>query len=275
MSGTIRGTWDLSRREGVPATPSETYHGSPRQRQRFTRFHPDGHGSRLRIVLVEVSLWTLGVFILAFCYARRPLALLLAIYIAFYAAMITRNMIAQSIHVTLSPLCRLPGATLLDLPFCGPAPSPITLDKSSQPVMSDFDSFINLQGKVEQVFEKSASIISSPNQMKRSETTIRDLRTLVKSSDLPLRWELVREFDGYIRTSRRSTTSLQEFIGHCDSAIDSIISINQWILGGEDFPTSPEPGVTSRFSTWFYYPTRYSAKPYGGILASALQKSAT
>ena len=55
---------------------------------------------------------------MAFRYAQRPLAVLLAIYLLCGGLIMVQNMVTQSLFVSLSPLCRIPGASYLDLPFC-------------------------------------------------------------------------------------------------------------------------------------------------------------
>ncbi|KFH47708.1 hypothetical protein ACRE_014580 [Hapsidospora chrysogenum ATCC 11550] len=224
--------------------------------------------------LLDVMLWVLGVIALAFRYAQRPLALLLAIYVSFGAIIMAQNMATRSIHVSLAPICRLPGAGLLHLPFC---PSPLTPSPGgpaddAEPRVLEFDDLMGVQGKLEEVLEKSADGVSLPYEMKRSETTIRDLRTLVKSSDLRSRDELVHEFDSYIDVSRRSAADLQRFNTHCGSAVDSVISINRWTSryidslapAGETSPPSPSDGGSSAFTRWtswifspFMPPDRY------------------
>jgi hypothetical protein len=214
--------------------------------------------------LLDVLLWVLGVISLAFRYAQRPLALLLAIYVSFGAIIMAQNMATRSIHVSLAPICRLPGAGLLRLPFC---PSPLTPSPSgpddAEPRVLEFDDLMGVQGKLEEVLEKSADGVSLPYEMKRSETTIRDLRTLVKSSDLRSRDELVHEFDSYIDISRRSAADLQRFNTHCGSAVDSVISINRWTsryidsLAPAD-ETSPSSQIGSsaltRWTSWIFSP---------------------
>lgn len=205
-------------------------------------------------------MWVLSVIALAFRYAQRPLALLLAIYVSFGAIIIAQNMVTKSIYVSLSPICRLPGATFLNLPFC-PGPPSASSTNDSDPSFVEFDELMGVQGKLEEVLERSADGVSLPYEMKRSETTIRDLRTLVKASDIQSRDELVYEFDGFIDVSRRSAAELQRFNTHCGSTVDSIVSINRWTSRYIDsFATSDEsPGhhvssLLDRWTSWLFSP---------------------
>lgn len=169
--------------------------------------------------------WALSVVGLAFLYAKRPLAFFLAIYLSFGAVIITQNMVQRSIFTSLSPICRIPGTSFLNLPFCPtfPSDSPNT---PSSPV--EFEDLVTVQSKFEDVLEKSSDGVSLPFEMKRSETTLRDLRTLLRQSEVVAKDELIFELDGYIDTSRQTASDLQRFNTHVGSAVDAVISINRW-----------------------------------------------
>ncbi len=57
----------------------------------------------------------------------------------------------------------------------------------------EFDGLMDVQDHFEQVLEKSARGVSLPMEMKRSEQSIRDLRTIVRYSNLQSKEELVLE----------------------------------------------------------------------------------
>lgn len=219
--------------------------------------------------LQGMLLWALDVVALAFRYAQKPLALLLAVYLSFGAIIVAQNMVTQSIHVSLSPLCRIPGASFLHLPFC-PAqpPAPDGADHGQrESTVIEFEDLMGVQGKLEQVLEKSADGASLPYEMKRSETAIRDLRTLVRTSDIQSRDELSQELDSYVDVARRSAADLQRFNTHCGSAVDSVISINRWTSryidtlapASDQSSSSPFGGsdgssLLSRWSSWVFAP---------------------
>lgn len=206
--------------------------------------------------LYNILLWVVGVFALAFRYVQRPLALLLAIYLLFGGLIVTQNMITKSVFASLSPVCRVPGVSYLHLPFC-PTLEPIIADGSQKPV--EFDDLMNVQSKFEEVLEKSVEGASLPMEMKRSEMDIRDLRTLVKHSELQSKDELALEFDGYIGTVREMASDLQRFNTHVGSAVDAVISINRWTSryidslapsSDEDLPSS----ALAEWASWFFFP---------------------
>ncbi|KAH6990920.1 hypothetical protein BKA56DRAFT_573409 [Ilyonectria sp. MPI-CAGE-AT-0026] len=217
-------------------------------------------GSFPTVILASLS-WLFGVITLAFRYAQRPLAVLLAVYLSFGGIIIAQNMATRSISASLSPLCRLPGVTLLNIPFC-PSRDTIITDPSGQPPAPvEFDDLMTVQAQFEQVLEKSADGVSLPFEMKRSETAIRDLRSLVRHSDLQARDELLLEFDGYVETARRTASDLQKFNTHVGSAVDAVISINRWTsryidtLAPEspDNPISPSTSLIG-WTSWLFHP---------------------
>ncbi|KAJ4164859.1 hypothetical protein LMH87_006514 [Akanthomyces muscarius] len=201
-----------------------------------------------------IARWAAAVVGLAFQYAKRPLALLLAVYLSCGAIIITQNMLQRSIYVSLSPICRVPGASLLNLPFC--TDTRFGGDKPEMPTSPvEFDDLMGVQAKFEDVLEKSVDGASLPLEMKRSEASLRDLRTLVKHSDIQARDELMFEFDGFIDTARQSAADLQRFNTHVGSAVDAVITINRWTARYIDSlaPLSSDGAIsssTAALTTW-------------------------
>ncbi|KAH7256430.1 hypothetical protein BKA59DRAFT_388818 [Fusarium tricinctum] len=204
--------------------------------------------------------WFLNVVGLAFRYAQKPFAILLAIYLCFGGLIIAQNMATRSIAASLSPLCRIPGASLLNLPFCPSIDAIVPPGSDGSPV--EFDDLMNVQSKFEQVLEKSSDGVSLPFEMKRSETAIRDLRSLVRHSELAARDELLFEFDGYVDTARQTAADLQRFNTHVGSAVDAVISINRWTSRYLD-TLSPEteevnsissPSPIFSLASWLFHP---------------------
>jgi len=212
----------------------------------------------------DMLAWLLGVVGLAFRYAQKPLAILLAVYFFFGGLIIAQNMVTKSLYASLSPLCRIPGASWLDLPFC---PTLIPDDdqrgggggggaSGGGRKMVEFDGLMNIQERFEEVLEKSASGVSLPMEMKRSEASIRDLRTMVRYSNLQSKEELVLEFDGFIDTARGASNDLQKFNTHVGSAVDSVISINRWTsryIDGLAHERESE-GFLSGLTSWIFAP---------------------
>ncbi|RGP74829.1 hypothetical protein FLONG3_5940 [Fusarium longipes] len=201
--------------------------------------------------------WFLNVVGLAFRYAQKPFAILLSIYLCFGGLIIAQNMATRSIAASLSPICRIPGVSLLNFPFC---PSPDAIVPPGGDV--EFDDLMSVQSKFEQVLEKSSDGVSLPFEMKRSETAIRDLRSLVRHSDLQARDELLFEFDGYVDTARQTAADLQKFNTHVGSAVDAVISINRWTSRyldtlapeAEDAHSLSSPSPIFGWASWLFHP---------------------
>ncbi|KAJ3471485.1 hypothetical protein MRS44_001584 [Fusarium solani] len=263
------------RRRGNPLTGSPSKHRNIRERHRaaeeeYYRYRRQHRGAPPTIgsqvagsippALYNVLCWFTGIFALAFRYAQRPLALLLAIYLCFGGLIIAQNMATRSIAASLSPLCRIPGLSMFGLPFCPSLDTIVTPEAGASHV--EFDQLMDVQSKFEQVLEKSADGVSLPFEMKRSEMAIRDLRTLIRHSDVSRREELVLEFDGYIDTARQSATDLQKFNTHVGSSVDAIISINRWTSRYIDTLAPSEESSSSLSSTspfvswasWLFHP---------------------
>ncbi|KAI1855640.1 hypothetical protein JX266_000505 [Neoarthrinium moseri] len=219
----------------------------PSSWERFSTAVPDA--------LFETAAWSFSVLGMALRYAKWPLALVLAVYMTIGAGMIAKNMITDSISTSLSPLCRIPGASLLDLPFCPDLP-PVPGKNGSRPV--EFDELMNVQSDFEKVLESSASGVSLPMEMKRSEAAVRDLRTVIKfAKDLPAREELLYEFDGYINSMRDISNDLLTFNTHVGSAVDSVISINRWTsryIDSISMAQAAHDNVLSRWTDWIFSP---------------------
>lgn len=177
-------------------------------------------------IFMECLHWIFSVVGIALRFAKWPIAFLLALYIVLGISILTRNIVTNSVTASLQPICRIPGVSFLDFPFCTEGPSPPGSKENVQPVA--FDELMNVQSQFEKVLEDSAQGVSLPMDMKRAEASVRDLRTMVKYSDLPSREELVLEFDGYIDAVRQIVNGLQAFNTHVGGAVDSVISINRW-----------------------------------------------
>lgn len=141
---------------------------------------PDALEAIMNHVGVMLS-WTLDVLGRALRILKTPISYLVAVWLLFGLGVIARNLITTSIYASLSPICRIPGTSLLSLPFCpgngvGPNGEPVP------PV--EFDQLMMVQSKFEEVLEESAGGVSLPMDMKRGEASIRDLRQLVKYSQL-------------------------------------------------------------------------------------------
>ena len=128
--------------------------------------------------------WALDILWGALRLLRTPLSYLLAICILSGFGLVARSLITNSIYASLSPICRIPGSSLLNLPFCS-----IGNDGSSNRVKVpvEFEQVMMVQSQFEDILKESAGGVSLPLDMKRGESFLRDLRQLVRYSQLKSR----------------------------------------------------------------------------------------
>lgn len=128
--------------------------------------------------------WLFEVFSGALLLLKKPVSYMLAAWFLFGLTIMVKNLVTNSIYASLSPICRMPGVSYLELPFC-PA---YKVDSSNGPPPTvEFDKLMSMQAQFEEVLEESAGSVSLPMDMKRGEASIRDLRQLVRYSQLSSR----------------------------------------------------------------------------------------
>lgn len=130
--------------------------------------------------LTGILLWSIDVLGRALLLLKMPISYLLALWMLFGLAVIVRNLVTTSIYSSLSPICRIPGTSFLNLPFC---PGGLGGDPEDIPPV-EFGQLMTVQSKFEEVLVESAGSVSLPMDMKRGEASIRDLRQLVKYSQV-------------------------------------------------------------------------------------------
>ena len=177
-------------------------------------------------IATSVGTWMVDVIGKALSTLKTPISLILAGYILVGLLLVMRNLFTSSIYSALSPICRIPGSSFLQLPMCQLAASVNYQDSEPPPV--HFDDLMAVQSKFEAVLEETAGGVSLPLDMKRSEASIRDLRQIVRHSALRSRNELVLEFDGFVETARIASYDLQKFSSHVGRSVDNILSTARW-----------------------------------------------
>ncbi|KAI1413204.1 hypothetical protein F5Y13DRAFT_161785 [Hypoxylon sp. FL1857] len=267
----------LIRRRGVrpedsDSTPRKPQHGQeqtphrPSLAQRFATSAPE--------FLFDFASWILGTLRMAFRYAQWPLAIMLAIYLSIGACIMAKDALVNSVSAPLAPLCRIPGVSLMNLPFCSDGSRTGSRNGSS---LVEFDELMHVQDQFEKVLEDTAQGVSLPMDMKRSEASVRDLRTMVKYSELPTRNELVHEFDNYIEVVRISANDLQMFNTHVGSAVDSVISINRWTSRYIDSIAAnreANDNMLSRLGGWLFSPFQIAVFDERALLDKYIEHTA-
>ncbi|KAI9805892.1 MAG: hypothetical protein M1825_000506 [Sarcosagium campestre] len=174
--------------------------------------------------------WAMEILGGALRVAKTPITLALGVMLAAYLllglGLVFKTVITHSIQSSFAPICRLPGASIL--PICPTGPITSVPAGPAPPV--EFDQMMKVQSKFEEVLEESAGGVSLPLDMKRGETSMRDLRQLVRFSSLQSKNELVLEFDGFIDTARMASYDLQKYNSHIGRAVDSVLATTRWTM---------------------------------------------
>ena len=195
----------------------------------------------------RVLLWIFDLLGRTLNYVKTPLAMLFAAWLVIGFIAILRNILFSSFYSALSPICRVPGTQYLNLPMCHPA---VTAEYSGEePPPVEFDKLMTVQNKFDAVMQEAAGGASLPHDMKRGETSIRDLRQIVRYSQLHSKNELVLEFDGFLETARMASRDLQKFNSHVGRGVDNILATARWtkrVLDG-----IAEQDASQGAVTWF------------------------
>ena len=177
-------------------------------------------------ILSPMFVWVLDVLGGALLMLKTPISYLIACWLLVGVLVLLRNLLFSSVYSALSPVCRIPGASFLNLPMCQ---SPVSIQYPGGETPSvEFDRLMDVQNKFEAVLQESAGGSSLPLDMKRGETSIRDLRQVVRFSQLHSKNELVLEFDGFVETARIASYDLQKFNSHVGRGVDNILATARW-----------------------------------------------
>jgi hypothetical protein len=177
-------------------------------------------------LLGSVAEWLLDVLGGALKALKRPISWVIAIYAFAGLLTLVQNLLTHSVYSALSPICRLPGSSFLHLPMCQTSTPKLRKEDPARAI--EFNQLMTAQSRFEDVLEQSAAGVSLPLDMKRGETSIRDLRQIVRFSQLGSRNELVLEFDGFIETARIASYDLQKFNSHVGRGVDNVLATARW-----------------------------------------------
>ncbi|KAL1304301.1 hypothetical protein AAFC00_000705 [Neodothiora populina] len=210
-SGTTPKRTSQGKKRTNKPTPNTDYEGT----NYLTMF-----GSHVLLPMLQYALSVLGI---AAQFAKPILSYGLALWLLVGIFIMGKNFVTKSVNTALTPLCRIPGSSLLNLPFCEPFHNMPT-----GPV--EFDKLVTAQSAIDEVLSASVGEGALPLAMKHSEASIRDLRTIVEHSKLPSRNELVFEFTGFIDTARQASKDLSRYNTRIGRGVDKILTTNKWTL---------------------------------------------
>jgi hypothetical protein len=154
---------------------------------------------------------------------------------------------APSIASYITSPCSIPGASVF--PLCWSSSS---ASSSRTPQVPEFDGLMKVSSAFEDVLDTAAAGYTLPLAMKHSESSIRDLRSVIKHSFLPSKHSLEFEMSGFIDTAREASADLSKFNSHIGRAVDHIIVSNRFTLqvleGVAD--SDSNRGALSRVFSW-------------------------
>ena len=253
-----------------PAKTAEPRHSlkrsqSPPSRReiRGTRKPQVADGSEILNILWSSLIWLAEILGLALRYLQKPLALVLALWLMVGLVVFTRNLIFSTISSGLSPICRVPGASLLGLPFCQPSGLTPGIDPSAH---ADFSHLVKTQDQFEDIREQTDEMIGVPDSLMMGEISVRSLRSVVEWSvtPIPSKQELLFEINGFIATSTEAKDSLMNFNSHVNRACDSILSNGRWTqreLDELDVKEQEQANRRSSFGGWIAHHLLYPFQP--------------
>ena len=232
--GSVGGSWLGDEKQRSRIGPSQLDREVSKPAMRYAK--PTRQGSEkkdsidifqaLADFLKPILSWTYDVLGRSFHHLKTPIAFLLAVWFVFGIGVMLYNLTFSSIYSALSPLCRIPGTRYLDLPMCQSSATAQYSGEERPPV--EFDKLMTVQNKFDDILRESAGGVSLPLDMKRGETSIRDLRQIVRFSQLHSKNELVLEFDGFIEMARIASYDLQKFNSHVGRGVDNILATARW-----------------------------------------------
>lgn len=188
-------------------------------------------------ILQPLLAYFLDVVAIALRNMKPLLGYALLAYVLGGAIMFGVGFLTNSINNALTPICRVPGVSWLNFPFC---PTKTTTAEIQGP--AEFDKLVQAQSQFEDVLASTQVGANLPMDMKRSEASIRDLKHVVQYSSLPSRNELVFEFTGFVDTARQASQDLSRFNSRIGRAVDHILSTNRWTLSVIDGVSATDAG---------------------------------
>ncbi|CUS12068.1 unnamed protein product [Tuber aestivum] len=224
-------------------------------------------------LLTEVVFTGLG-------FLKKPLIYLFYIYLFVVLLSYTFQFATQSLFRLLSPLCAMPGVSLLDVPICDFAGAGAGIGGDGNRIsQTDFPRLINLQASFEDILENSAGGSSMALDLKNSEVAVRDLSMLVRVSKLVNRDELSEKLDDFVQSAKQTSRSLTRFGSRVNGVVDSLLAMDEFAIRSLENADSP-PSIVSAVSKIILAPLYFIVphnpqKTESSILKAFLQASAT
>ncbi|KAK3996886.1 hypothetical protein QBC44DRAFT_123385 [Cladorrhinum sp. PSN332] len=210
----------------------------------------------------EVTSQTPQLFRTVARYGIAQLILLASLGAIFYAANLAFNSNTTSLTEALSPICRLPGMSSLDLAICSVTPDSDT-EEGPKKLSFDMDPFLEIQGDFARTVDQALGMGRMQLNLGLYTETVKDLESVKQSSGLEDREELQHHFSDYFRAVRSAgqqfwplDSTLRGAVGYlphlCSTAARELTEET------EDVPTwANQNAWANRIYSWFT-PTKLS-----------------
>ncbi|MCJ1326769.1 hypothetical protein MMC10_003434 [Thelotrema lepadinum] len=181
------------------------------------------HASRLAESTFSYLLSLLG---RAFLLLKTPLSFALAIYLLIGILTIAQNVLTAKVSTALTPICRIPGVSWVATGLCS---SPVQLDFTSPNApQPEFDELMKVQNRFEELLSQSGDDYAIPAFMKQSQLAMRDVREVVRFSQLHSKNELLFEFNTFIDAASQTSWDLETFNSHVGRTVDKVLITARW-----------------------------------------------
>ena len=179
-------------------------------------------------------------------FAKPLLALAAIAWLAFMAIQGGSSYVSNITTALQASVCIIPGSSFV---FSGLCKYP---EDDIPNLFPDFDAALEAQDVLRSIVHESKDAYKLPSTMKGTESTLRDLRVLIKYSTLQSRSELEVELTSFIDASSEAVRDLTRFNARVGHVIDQVISTNSWtmkILQGLEEDASSSGAVARFFSS--------------------------
>ncbi|KAF2017934.1 hypothetical protein BU24DRAFT_162295 [Aaosphaeria arxii CBS 175.79] len=154
-------------------------------------------------------------------YWMQPyLALGLAMVILWFALSYAAFTMQTTMSATLAPLCNLPGSSYLSM--CAHTSTTPTASQAAP-----FDDLMAVQGTLADVLSSAKDTSMLPSTMKESELGFRQVRSIVRHTQLPSRPGLINELDNFIETARQASQDLTVYNSKLTHLVNRVIRLNK------------------------------------------------
>jgi hypothetical protein len=190
------------------------------KRRKKTLADHAGHASNSILDwLIEIVLGGLQVI-------KTPLKYAFGLWLLTGLLVISSNALTTRISNAISPICRIPGSSIVFPSFCE---SSVNLQYSAESAPEpEFDHLMNIQQKFEDLLHQSVEHYAVPTFLKHSQSAMRDVREVVRYSPLKSKRELLFEFDNFVSAASQASWDLETFNSHIGRTVDKIMTTAKW-----------------------------------------------